>query len=282
MKKEQVLDLMNAVPADLVEEADVERPAKRRLPGMVRTGLIAACLCLALVGTAFAAVRYFWVEVFSNEEQTGYRVHGKLIKYPVDRFSAELLADCETSDNANLAAGFHTWEEAKAYLGGGIPLLWPKHVLPDDIHDPPIYLFLGKDHGNGDKLCAVWVVCRAKYIDRETGRQIEPLIDMYIATEYNPDGKIDPALEGSVGGTLYGNQGFSLEQLEDYLMPNGTTAGIVLVEYPQTDDFYPRYECTASFIQGGILYYVDSGDSHSASRPEDALADLKTILDLFP
>lgn len=51
MKKEQAFELMNAIPPDLVEEADVQAPARRPLPKAVRAGLIAACLCLAFVGT---------------------------------------------------------------------------------------------------------------------------------------------------------------------------------------------------------------------------------------
>ena len=55
MKKEDVLNLMTGLPADLIEEADLDAPAKRRLPRLARAGLIAACLCFALLGTAFAA-----------------------------------------------------------------------------------------------------------------------------------------------------------------------------------------------------------------------------------
>ena len=55
MKKEQIFELMNGLPPDLVEEADVRPPAGGRRPRGIRGGLIAACLCLALVGTAFAA-----------------------------------------------------------------------------------------------------------------------------------------------------------------------------------------------------------------------------------
>ena len=51
MKKEQIFELMNAVPPDLVEEADIQAPVKRRFSKGVRGALIAACLCLALVGT---------------------------------------------------------------------------------------------------------------------------------------------------------------------------------------------------------------------------------------
>ena len=56
MKKEQVLELMSALDPGLVEEAALQAPAGRRMPRLARAGLIAACLCLALVGTGVAAV----------------------------------------------------------------------------------------------------------------------------------------------------------------------------------------------------------------------------------
>ena len=55
MKKEEALHLMDAIPPGLIEEAGLQSPAKRRMPKLIRTVLIAACLCLALLGTAFAA-----------------------------------------------------------------------------------------------------------------------------------------------------------------------------------------------------------------------------------
>lgn len=56
MKKEQVLELMSALDLELVEEAALQAPAGRRIPRLARAGLIAACLCLVLVGTGAAAV----------------------------------------------------------------------------------------------------------------------------------------------------------------------------------------------------------------------------------
>ena len=57
MKKEDVLNLMTELPPDLIEEAGLQAPARRRLPRLARAGLIAACLCLVLIGTA-AAVHF--------------------------------------------------------------------------------------------------------------------------------------------------------------------------------------------------------------------------------
>lgn len=71
MKNEQVLEWMNAIPPDLIEEADVQAPAKRRLPKIVRAGLIAACLCLALLGTA-AAVHYAGVSIVDADNGVTY------------------------------------------------------------------------------------------------------------------------------------------------------------------------------------------------------------------
>ncbi len=98
MKKEDVLNLMTGLPPDLIEEADFDAPAKRRLPKLARAGLIAACLCLALVGTAFAAATVYRLTVqhhaYSDGQGDwfGYRVSGDVIRRPMDAFSPELRA----------------------------------------------------------------------------------------------------------------------------------------------------------------------------------------------
>jgi len=53
MNREQVQEVLNQIDPALIEELDVP---KKRQPRAWRAGLIAACLCAALVGTAVAAV----------------------------------------------------------------------------------------------------------------------------------------------------------------------------------------------------------------------------------
>lgn len=279
MKKEPILDLMNNLPADLVEEADVERPAKRRLLRVVRTGLIAACLCLALLGSTFAAVYYFSVQAYSSEEHTGYRVYGDWGRYPVDKFSAQLLADCEAWDEGNpIQPQFDTWAEAKAYLGNDIPCVWPEGVMEDlTVQSPfpyhPIRLCLWQNRDNDNRLVGVEAYCSGIYTDNRTGRIIKPYIELGIATEYLPD------MNGSMGG-LDGNPKETIEQLGDYPMPNGSTAGVVMMAYELEDCVL--YNCIANFAKDGIRYQVTVFSAGYPELTEDIEADVKTILDLFP
>lgn len=70
MKCEQVHEIINHIDLALIEKVDA--PNKRRMPRVLRIGLIAACLCLALVGTVGAVmVGFDFVGSFS---QTGYTV----------------------------------------------------------------------------------------------------------------------------------------------------------------------------------------------------------------
>lgn len=286
MKKEQIFELMNALPPDMVEEADIQASVKRRLSKGVRGALIAACLCLALVGTTFAAVRYFWVEVYSNEEQAGYKVYSECAKYPVDSFSTQLLADCENRDGESVVrTRFDTWEEAKAYLGDGIPYVWPEQTFPFEVIEgkPPIDLWFCRDRSENNKLESVYILCSAEYIDSETGRRIESEVEGYIPTENLPNA--DNEIFGSMGGGFYGYSGFTVEHLEDYPMSNGVTAGIVRVGYPREKAPQEKgicYECIGIFVKDGIRYQVTTGGPGGPDSPEVIEADLKTILDLFP
>lgn len=284
MKKEQIFELMNGLPPDLVEEADVRPPAGGRRPRGIRGGLIAACLCLALVGTTFAAARYFWVEVYSSGEFAGYKVYGEFTKFPVDSFSMQLLADCE---NGDASLELDTWEEAKAYLGDGIPWVWPEQMVPFEVlpGQSPICLSPCIDRDNGNKLQSVYVFSSARYIDSETGRQIEPKIDAYIPTENLP--LVDDEKFGSMGGGFYGYSEFTVEHLGDYPMSNGITAGIVRVGYPQEKGPQEKDTCynyIGIFVKDSIRYEVTTTTRGIAypDSPEDIEADLKTILDLFP
>lgn len=111
MKKEQVLDLMNAVPPDLIEEADVQAPAKRHPPKIAWTGLIAACLCLATIGTA-AAVHYSGVRTETDEDGTVWFLGG-IAQYPYALFSEELKA----LEGEPSAKAFDSWQEMEDFIG---------------------------------------------------------------------------------------------------------------------------------------------------------------------
>lgn len=138
MNKEQILSIMDHVDPALVEGADCVK--KKRMPRIARTGLIAACLCVALVGTAFAVetvtgvsiLRYFSGEEFEEimqEVDPNYRAQGEqyagivlgneTMGVSLDGISQEALAYAREHEAAGDAADmeFASLEEAEAFLG---------------------------------------------------------------------------------------------------------------------------------------------------------------------
>ncbi len=265
MKKEQVQDLMNAVPPDLIEEADLQAPAKHRLPRAVRTGLIAACLCLALLGTAFAAanpeavaalVERLSVQIFSSQTDPGYSVTGgSMTKYPLSAFSPALNAASEGRDGlAVVMLDFDTWEEVQAFLGRDIPCVWPQDW------DSPfiVYLF----HTGLDRLWGVDIW------STHTTDVVLSSIEVQIRTENWQRDSASAQLRDTEGA-------FTL--LESYPMANGSTAEII--QYTGTDQ-HPHANCEGFFMRDGILYNVTT--FATVSTADSAHSRLRAVLDSFP
>lgn len=273
MKKEQVLNLMNTVGPDLIEEADIQAPAKRRMPKAVRAGLIAACLCLALLGTAFAAnpeavadflSRFTPVQAESRTTEDGvnrYYVSYEPIRYPIDSFSPALLAAGEDRDSGIVELRFDTWAEVRAFIGEDIPC-----YLPNTLSDGEFQVFLEYAQ---DKLTAV----------RVTTSGTAPWAWLGIYTEY-----YSGDATGSARWVMFYESEFEasaqLELLDPYSMTNGCQAEIALFtaqadpENPDAEDI----QCVATFVQDGIQYQVLTGGSFR----EERLAELYDTLDLFP
>lgn len=278
MKKEDVLNLMSAVPADLIEEADIQAPNQRRFPKAVRAGLIAACLCAALLGTAFAAAnpeivadflsRFTSVqaEPYTMPDGTdGYYVsYEQPDGYPIDSFSPALLAAGEgRGDDSIIQLTFDTWEEVRAFIGEDIPCF-----LPETVESQSSQFEVTLDY-SADKLHCV---------DVFTGGTA-PWVLMSIPTEYNSGDAT-----GTSGGvmTFESESDYHLELLSPYSMANGCQAEIALFTFSadsENPDAVDWVFCIASFVQDGILYRVQGG----GNCPEEQwLSQLYDTLDLFP
>ena len=273
MKKEQVLELMNAIGPDLIEEADIQAPARHRMPKVVRTGLIAACLCLALLGTAFAAanpeavaalIDRLTVQVAPPGEDPGYSVTGgPMTKYPLNAFSPDLIAASESREGPVVILTFDTWDEVQAFLGENIPCSWPKE----------------------------WDPQRYQVLLFHTGSEVLWGIDIYsvdISRQAEVYAEIRTELWQSenVSGGLGGLDGSTITQLDSYPMPNGSVAELVQVIDPETVYLDGRptgirpQQCSGYFMRDGILYTVTA---YSPVPPqEDVESQLKTVLDSFP
>ncbi len=279
MKKEQVLELMNTTGHDLIEEADIQAPAKRRLPKAVRTGLIAACLCLALLGTAFAAANPEAVENFLNrftpvqaESRTTedgvnrYFVKYEPTGYPIDSFSPALLAAGENrGDNRHVELSFDTWEEARAFIGEDIPCF-----LPETGQEHSGLFTVGLDYDEKDRLIMV-----------DVGTSwTSPWFWVTITTEYFSGDATGMTGWGMVIESASGDS-VPAEILEPYSMANGCQAEIAVFNLP-ADSEYPDAEgivnCIATFVQDGIQYRIH----HGGIPKNEPLAELYDTLDLFP
>lgn len=266
MKKEQILDLMGTVPPDLIEEADIQPPAKRRIPKALRAGLIAACLCLALLGTAFAAnpeavavfLNRLTVTITSNGDETGYTVDGSsMTKYPLSAFSPALLAASENRNSPVVTLNFDTWDEVRAFLGEGIPCVWP--AGEDDANRRfTVYLF-------HTELEALWGV---DVTVTHTTDVVHSEIAIQIRTE---------CWRGDNAHAGLGSPDGDFAHLESYPMANGSTAEVI--QYTGPEDF-PHANCEGYFMQGGILYRITA--YATVPTAGDAVSHLHTILDSFP
>lgn len=151
MKKEQVLELMSALDLELVEEAALQAPAGRRIPRLARAGLIAACLCLVLVGTGAAAVANGWIRVSDVKFYPTTHVNGTKSSYaevntasdgspyiPMDQFSQEAQEFPYSSTYLPQYKGFDSWADAEEFLGVEIsdnPVLDRMEPIPWSLED---------------------------------------------------------------------------------------------------------------------------------------------------
>ena len=266
MKKEQILDLMNTVPPDLIEEADSQTPAKRSIPKALRAGLIAACLCLALLGTAFAAnpeavaafIVRLTVTVTSTVDDTGYTVDGgSMTKYPLSAFSPALLAASEGRNTPVVTLNFDSWAEVQAFLGKDIPCVWPAGE-DDSSRRFTVYLF-------HTELEALWGV---DIIVTHATDVVHSEIEIQIRTEYWPGDNAHAGLDSPEGGFAH---------LESYPMTNGSTAEVIQHTGPEK---YPHSNCEGYFMKDGILYRITTYATNPTAG--DAETRLHTILDSFP
>ena len=306
MKKEDVLNLMTELPPDLIEEAGLQAPARRRLPRLARAGLIAACLCLALLGTAFAVtelsrMRVNWGD--SGISTDGYSVEYAVDFYPLSRFSQEVAAMAGL-DPSQQHKYFDTWDELQAFIGVEIvrnPVL--DCAQPGPTGTKPWEYDRGSQ--DPDKTHLMLLTCATDDGElRIVQAASTNLIDGFwvtmtegICTEraegtlyYIPEGSypVNGSPEKKEGdgrharlGLVYG-EGYEATQ-ENYTTPNGLEALIILTTRPAPKE---STLCSAYFLIDGAYFQLvvgGSGPNRDLPQPEpqQAMELLKTVLDGF-
>lgn len=108
------LHFSNEAKARMARQLAQARPAKATAFRPVRAGLMAACLCLALAGTALAAQVYgVRLQDARHEDQFWFEAVGGAVRRPLDDLSEEVRA----LEGAYAVQAFKTWAELEQFVG---------------------------------------------------------------------------------------------------------------------------------------------------------------------
>lgn len=278
-------------------------PAKRHSIRPLRTALIAAALCLALAGSAFAVAELNHIQVreepsiFTNMDQ--YTMECAVDFYPLDTFNQELFA---LADPALHHEYFNTWDELEEFIGLDLvnnPVLDRADPVSNGglwcVDDPQAECY--QRHTEQERthifLLPFFIDDEELWIIQTNGTYLLDgvLINMYadIYTE-QAEGKlyytrgggiVDPDKDHSlpIHGDGYHAETF-FEYLKDcetsaetYTTPNGLTATIIKETFPDQ-----HMKCSATFLIDGALFTVTAWE---ISPNDDAMEVLKTVLDGF-
>lgn len=284
-----------------------QAPIKRRGIRPLRAGLIAAAVCLALVGTAFAVteladlnMRVYWTSPFSNKD--GHSVEFAVDFYPLDSFTQELIAMGASEDLSQQYKYFNTWDEMQEFVGvevvhnpildsaePGVKIGNPcnqertTHVLlvPVSTEDGELRII----QENGSYLVdGVQVdIFEAIYTERAEGTLYYDSNGYPITAEgyRHVDGHYEKALgDGRHArfGTLYGKDCEVTQKT--YTTPNGLDVLFIQALRPDPKEI----NLCAYFLIDGVLFQVGTWGNdtiNSGLTPDRAMEVLKTVLDGF-
>ena len=238
-----------------VQAAVEERETPRARVRPLRTALIAAAVCFALVGTAFAANAVYRLTVQTGEEEAWgneyvtYAVYGEPVLHPLEDFSRKLQDDFAAWDHPSLLfhQKFDAWEEVTAYLGDNIPVVWHGMDSIDKDEYPPEYYVQGYHEMYGDNKLQ-WVEVRDNGV--LLGDMLSFSTEAYI---YTPDNR----RESLISEGWWKDSG-DFRVLDCYTMANGCAAEVIVGTMTHEDfDGAATRHYIGAFMKDGIVYKVD-------------------------
>ena len=276
------MDAMDYIDPALIAAADAPAP-RRGKTRWLRPALIAACLCLALAGTAVAA-QVFSVQVDFQPDRASdpdfsvpglgmYTVSGGVAYFPEDIFSQEVR---ELGRQGIPAKSFSTWDELERFVGRNLmdnPVL---EGAPRGISSE----FVGMRNATNVLLTASSVENGLFDIGTQDNYKLDDVLLRRRAVLYT-----DVAQENfrdTYGEDhepeiyWYYDAGAQLSE-EEYTTPNGLTAAIV-----REDGRFTEY--TAHFSINGVRCTIMAsyqGKDWQQDNSEHVLAVLKQVLDGF-
>lgn len=296
MNKEQILNVMDHIDPALIEGMD-SRTTKKRMPRIARAGLVAACLCVALAGTAFAVetvtgvsiLRYFTGEEYdevmqevdpsyqpSGEGYTGIVLDKEEMGVSLNDVSAEALSLAHGAGDQEFAS----FAEAEEFLG-------------INIYDNAVMDALAKEEYAGPELYEDGCLVNVQ-LDRDIGAYLLCCADgqgmTWIQTTHyvmSGDLKLNAVITASVEAERFVNgAGAStvIYPAENKLTEESCTTAwgevvpIVRNIYPG-DDGGARYtEYSSHFVVEGVRYWVAVGGEGDG---EGGAELIRNVLDAF-
>lgn len=264
---------------------------KRRAFRPLRAGLIAACLCLVLVGTA-GAVQFFGVRIDlqSNPDYPGdnYTVTGGIAFFPADSFPQQVhdMAVLHEMTGKN----FKSWAQMEEFLGRELP----NSTALESAQSGPVVKVSGSEKGT-HILLKVYAVDQGLVLVGAEGHYVLDGIwikqSAVIYTDKMEENYKEYGLEGEEfdGGVTMLYEKGSVMTEETYTTPNGLTATIVGVMPPPDSDCLIA-EYNAHFSIDGMQYRIGAStyavgmtavDVAAADDPAHTLEVLKRVLDGF-
>lgn len=231
-----------------------QAPAGRGGFRPLRSGLVAACLCLALVGTAFAATAVYRLTVQTSEweyfynEYVGYYVYGEPVLHPLEDFSQKFQDDFAAWNHPSLLfhQKFDSREEVEAYLGDNISLVWHSMDDMDAEEYPPVYRVQGYHEMYGDN--------KLQWVDVfDGGARITDKLTFHTQMRiYTPDYHGEFLI-----GEGWWKDSAEFRMLDSYTMANGCVAEIVVGTQTFEDIEGETQNYIGTFMKDGILYKTD-------------------------
>lgn len=249
-------------------EQQGQAPVKRRGIRTLRTVLIAAALCAALIGTTVAA-QYFGVRMVDGtggDTDADVWMEGGIAYYPVDSLSDELKA----LENEHAWLKFGSWQEAEDFIG--IDLM-NNPVL--DASPPADYHLKIVEEPYGIEVSGRFLISTSVGLDyiRVQGCYEMGDVDINVEGFLYTERKTEMAADWDERFLGMGFPEGTQTSRENYTAPNGLEAQVMAVERPSGHDTY-----MAAFSLNGVPFIVKASSHNSL---EEARTALYRVLDGF-
>jgi len=273
-----------------LEGSDAAKTPKHRIHPL-RTALLAACVCLILVGSVFAG-QVILSTRFWGADENNYKVSvGGLITFTQEQLSPQMVQDMqETAENdpcGEIRRSFRTWTELEDYIG--VPLS-DNPMLEESAES--IYTTDQNDMLTGDYAWHEW--CEVEDLGEKAQFQYSVDTWLWVSKMLNCDIYGVSQIDGVQVGLLLslygdgdeapsGNFGFSGGhggendfRAQEYVMKNGCEAQLVYRYADKSSD--APLECRAYFAWRGVLYRIHF--ECPDGRPVDP-AVVERVMDAF-